>query len=72
MAPDRSQQLYDLATDPKEQTNVAMSQVTRLLIMKNFIRNRTAFAVPRGKGSPMRRELDEEQRDRLRALGYAE
>ncbi len=61
--------LYDLESDPGEQHNLAGSSALRVLAHRNRLNEltRALAAAP----AP-RRELSEEERERLRALGYLE
>jgi arylsulfatase A-like enzyme len=61
--------LYDLESDPGEQRDLSASQALRVLAHRNRLNEltRSLAAAP----AP-RRELSEEEKDRLRALGYLE
>jgi len=61
--------LYDLEADPEEQHDLAESNALRVLAHRNRMNEltRSLAAAP----AP-RRELSDEEKERLRALGYLE
>lgn len=67
-------ELYDLATDPSEQQNVAASHPERIAPMRDFAQQWLAECLSAGStrtpGEPG--DLDETNRQRLRSLGYIE
>jgi arylsulfatase A-like enzyme/Flp pilus assembly protein TadD len=62
-------ELYDLRADPAELRNVAARQPETAQRLDRLLSERLAAAEPRGDGRLVA-DLDEEERDRLRSLGY--
>jgi len=60
---------YDLAADPGEKTPLPASEAAALT---QALQARRAELAERARGSESRAELDDDTRDRLKALGYAE
>ena len=72
VARDRTLALYDLETDPHEQTDRAVTEAARARELRSALAERNASCVAERKGAaPARiRPLSDERRERLRALGY--
>jgi arylsulfatase A-like enzyme len=69
---DGSRELYDLETDPGERLNLADREAERSAALSEEVR---AYRAEHERAAPAGRpadELDEDARERLRALGYAD
>ena len=62
-------ELYDLAADPRELTNLAETDAARLSQLQEALERALAFAVSAAV-APQPRELDESEIERLKSLGY--
>jgi arylsulfatase A-like enzyme len=62
-------ELYDLATDPHEQTNVIAANAERAARMQRTMDGYLA-ALPRSQGPAPAQTIDEATRDALKSLGY--
>ena len=62
-------ELYDLAADPRELTNLAETDAARLSQLEEALARALAFAAS-GAVAPQLRELDESEIERLKSLGY--
>jgi len=69
MSPTKTVELYDLFDDPAETRNLAATEPSRTAFLKTLLRNRLDLTRTKKVVSP-KRQLDDDQRERLRALGY--
>jgi arylsulfatase A-like enzyme len=66
---DGTRELYDLATDPRESLNLAARQPERVAA---FSREVAEFRAAHAGAAPADTKIDAGDRERLRALGYAD